>query len=101
MERRFNGRHGLLIDLARIVSAFFSFIFFLPGLFFHFLFCQLPLTSGSLFTMSQRRGISVGRLECTGRMVPKKEHCFILNDDGLRLHCDKTKKHHHTQTTLS
>jgi hypothetical protein len=25
-------------------------------------------------------------------MVPKKEHCFILNDDGLRLHCDKTKK---------
>lgn len=33
-------------------------------------------------------------------MVPKKEHCFILNDDGLRLHCDKTKKHHHTQASL-
>ncbi|KAJ0157045.1 Uncharacterized protein HZ326_0749 [Fusarium oxysporum f. sp. albedinis] len=22
----------------------------------------------------------------------KKEHCFTLDDDGLRLHCDKTKK---------
>jgi hypothetical protein len=76
MERRFNGRHGLLIDLARIVSAFFSFIFFLPGLFFHFLFCQLPLTSGSLFTMSQRRGISVGRLECTGRNGTQKGTLF-------------------------
>lgn len=24
--------------------------------------------------------------------APKKEPCFILNDDGLRLHCEKTKK---------
>jgi hypothetical protein len=27
MERRFNGRHCLLIDLARVVSAFFLFYF--------------------------------------------------------------------------
>lgn len=27
-------------------------------------------------------------------MVPKR-NIVLLNDDGLRLHCDKTKTHHH------
>lgn len=99
MERRFNGRHGLFIDLARIVSAFFSFILFqLPTFFsiFIFIILQLPLTMGScLFTMfvfKERGGISVGTAGMYRMEWYQKRNIVLFNDDGLRLHCDKTKR---------
>ncbi|KAH6994019.1 hypothetical protein EDB82DRAFT_180546 [Fusarium venenatum] len=100
MERRFNGRHGLFIDLARIVSVFFSFILFqtqkLSFLILIFIILQLPLTMGScLFTMyvfKERGGISVGTAGMYRMEWYQKRNIVLLNDDGLRLHCDKTKR---------
>lgn len=53
--------------------------------------------SGVYYVSQKRGGTSVGRFGMDGMdgmewKAPKKEPCFIPNDDGLRLHCEKTKK---------
>jgi hypothetical protein len=97
MEWRFNGRHGLLLDLAGIVSSsfsLFSFIFNLPFKKCLFFFFSYPNIWGARLQClkaagrDQRWTVGMYRMEWN----LKKEHCFILDDDGLRLHCDKTKK---------
>ena len=81
----FQWKACLFIDLARIVSAFFSPLFSFDSNFSSFIFIfiilQLPLTQGScLFTMYVRQS-SGGEQRWYGwnvqdGMVPKKEHCF-------------------------
>lgn len=99
MERRFNGRHGLFIDLARIVSAFFSFILFqLPTFFFHshFHYSSTAPNDGELFVhyvcLQGARRVSVGTAGMYRMEWYQKRNIVLFNDDGLRLHCDKTKR---------
>lgn len=70
MEWRFNGRHGLFLDLAGIMSSFFSLFTFILNLPFKISFISFsaPQYSEELVhnVLKQRGGISVGRLECTG-----------------------------------
>lgn len=70
MEWRFNGRHGLFLDLAGIVSSFFFIHFHIQPSFQNFLYFifSIPQHLGELIynVSKQRGGISVGRLECTG-----------------------------------
>jgi hypothetical protein len=88
MERRFSGRHGLFIDLARIVSAFFSPLFYSLStqnflfLFLIFIILQLPLPMGGcLFTMyvsKERGGISTGTVGMYRKEWYQKGTLFYL-----------------------
>jgi hypothetical protein len=105
MEWRFNGRHGLFLDLAGIMSSFFSLFTFILNLPFKISFISFSATPISGGARSQCLKAAGRDQRWTAGMYRmewnlKKEHCFTLDDDGLRLHCDKTKKHHQPYSTL-